>query len=139
LKLTEKDKKNAAKSICLCGFPTRTSGTSETHPLTLAQGSQGLFLKKETGPGTCNARAIFRSGQLGVYIRRSSRYNGVVKQISLSERSNPLGKPNFSFQKHQKEMAKKRKNEEKKQRKLEKNTNQPSEEPAQPSESGEVK
>jgi hypothetical protein len=29
IEATEKDKKNAAKSICLCGFPTRTSGTSE--------------------------------------------------------------------------------------------------------------
>jgi hypothetical protein len=50
-----------------------------------------------------------------------------------------LGKPNFSFQKHQKEMAKKKKNEEKKQRKLEKSTGQPAEEPAQPSGGGEVK
>jgi hypothetical protein len=31
-----------------------------------------------------------------------------------------LGKPNFSFQKRQKELAKQKKNEEKKQRKLEK-------------------
>ncbi len=33
-----------------------------------------------------------------------------------------MGKPNFSFQKRQKELAKKKKNEEKRQRKLEKNT-----------------
>ena len=33
-----------------------------------------------------------------------------------------MGKPNFSFQKHQKELARKKKNEEKKQRKLEKST-----------------
>jgi len=32
-----------------------------------------------------------------------------------------LAKPNFDFQKRQKELAKKKKNEEKKQRKLEKN------------------
>ena len=50
-----------------------------------------------------------------------------------------MGKPNFSFQKHQKEMAKKKKNEEKKQRKLEKNTGQPAEEPAHPSDGGEAK
>jgi len=50
-----------------------------------------------------------------------------------------LGKPNFSFQKHQKEMAKKKKNEEKKQRKLEKNADQPAEEQAQPSDGGEAK
>jgi hypothetical protein len=29
IEATEKDKKNAAKPICLCGFPTRTSGTSD--------------------------------------------------------------------------------------------------------------
>ena len=50
-----------------------------------------------------------------------------------------MGKPNFSFQKHQKEMAKKKKNEEKKQRKLEKNTVQPAEEPAHPADGGEAK
>jgi hypothetical protein len=33
-----------------------------------------------------------------------------------------LGKPNFSFQKRQKELAKKKKNEDKRQRKLEKNS-----------------
>jgi len=59
--------------------------------------------------------------------------------ISSAERSNTLGKPNFSFQKHQKEMAKKKKNEEKKQRKLEKNTAQPAEGPAQPADGGEAK
>lgn len=37
------------------------------------------------------------------------------------ERSITLAKPNFDFQKRQKELAKKKKNEEKKQRKLEKN------------------
>lgn len=33
-----------------------------------------------------------------------------------------MGKPNFSFQKRQKELAKQKKNEEKRQRKLDKNT-----------------
>ncbi len=36
-----------------------------------------------------------------------------------------MGKPNFSFQKRQKELAKKKKNEEKRQRKLEKNSAKP--------------
>jgi hypothetical protein len=36
-----------------------------------------------------------------------------------------LGKPNFNFQKRQKELAKQKKNEEKKLRKLEKNTLKP--------------
>ena len=36
-----------------------------------------------------------------------------------------MGKPNFNFQKHQKELAKKKKNEEKRQRKLEKNAVKP--------------
>jgi len=36
-----------------------------------------------------------------------------------------LGKPNFSFQKRQKELAKKKKSEEKRQRKLERNTATP--------------
>jgi hypothetical protein len=38
-----------------------------------------------------------------------------------------LGKPNFNFQKRQKELAKKKKNEEKKQRKLDKNAAKPAE------------
>jgi hypothetical protein len=40
-------------------------------------------------------------------------------------------KPNFNFQKRQKEIAKKKKNEEKRQRKLDKNTIQQAENPAQ--------
>lgn len=36
-----------------------------------------------------------------------------------------MGKPNFSFQKRQKELAKKKKNEEKRQRKLEKGAARP--------------
>jgi len=42
-----------------------------------------------------------------------------------------LAKPNFDFQKRQKEIAKKKKNEEKKQRKLEKNTASSAENPVQ--------
>ncbi len=36
-------------------------------------------------------------------------------------RRHPVGKPNFNFQKRQKELAKKKKSEEKRQRKLDKN------------------
>jgi hypothetical protein len=61
--------------------------------------------------------------------RRSS-----VEQIN--GRSSPLSKPNFNFQKRQKELAKKRKNEEKRQRKLEKNAIKPAED--QPTEGGEA-
>jgi hypothetical protein len=39
-----------------------------------------------------------------------------------------LGKPNFSFQKRQKELAKKKKQEEKRQRKLDNNAVKPAEE-----------
>jgi len=42
-----------------------------------------------------------------------------------------MAKPNFNFQKRQKEIAKKKKNEEKRQRKLDKNTMQPAENPVQ--------
>jgi hypothetical protein len=38
-----------------------------------------------------------------------------------------MGKPNFNFQKRQKELAKQKKNEEKKRRKLEKNAVKPAE------------
>jgi len=55
-----------------------------------------------------------------------------------SERSAALGKPNFSFQKRQKEIAKQKKNEEKKQRKLEKKAIEPTENPAQGQEGGET-
>jgi hypothetical protein len=50
-----------------------------------------------------------------------------------------LSKPNFNFQKRQKELAKKKKNEEKRQRKLDKNAVKPSEDPAAGAESGELK
>jgi len=38
-----------------------------------------------------------------------------------------MGKPNFNFQKRQREIAKQKKNEEKRQRKLEKNAEKPAE------------
>jgi len=50
-----------------------------------------------------------------------------------------LAKPNFDFQKRQKEIAKKKKNEEKKQRKLEKNTAASAENPVPVAEEGEAK
>lgn len=67
-----------------------------------------------------------------------------LSQIRLShsgsEENLPKGaimaKPNFDFQKRQKEIAKKKKNEEKKQRKLEKNAAASSEKPV-PAEEGE--
>lgn len=50
-----------------------------------------------------------------------------------------MGKPNFNFQKRQKELAKKKKNEEKRQRKLERNALKPAEDPGAATEGGEVK
>jgi len=49
-----------------------------------------------------------------------------------------MGKPNFSFQKRQKELAKKKKNEEKLQRKLEKNSVKPAGDQGLPAEGGEA-
>lgn len=47
-----------------------------------------------------------------------------------------MGKPNFNFQKRQKELAKQKKNEEKKQRKLDKNVvRRPGEDQGRPVES----
>jgi hypothetical protein len=46
-----------------------------------------------------------------------------------------VGKPNFNFQKRQKELAKQKKNEEKKQRKLDKNAVRPGEDQGRPVES----
>ena len=48
--------------------------------------------------------------------------------INSSLKELPMGKPNFGFQKRQKEIAKQKKNEEKRQRKLEKNAAQPADE-----------
>jgi hypothetical protein len=50
-----------------------------------------------------------------------------------------VAKPNFNFQKRQKELAKKKKSEEKRQRKLDKNSATPAGAPALPVEGGEVK
>jgi hypothetical protein len=50
-----------------------------------------------------------------------------------------LGKPNFNFQKRQKELAKKKKCEEKRQRKLDKSAIRPVEEPGRPAEGEEIK
>ena len=48
-----------------------------------------------------------------------------------------MAKPNFDFQKRQKEIAKKKKNEEKRQRKLDKNAVKPGEDQGRPAEGGE--
>jgi hypothetical protein len=50
-----------------------------------------------------------------------------------------LAKPNFDFQKRQKEIAKKKKNEEKKQRKMEKNAATPGENPVQTPNEGDAR
>jgi hypothetical protein len=50
-----------------------------------------------------------------------------------------VGKPNFNFQKRQKELAKQKKNEEKRQRKLDKNAVKPAGDQDTPAECGEVK
>jgi hypothetical protein len=50
-----------------------------------------------------------------------------------------LAKPNFDFQKRQKEIAKKKKSEEKRQRKMEKNTTASAENPVQPPNEGEAR
>ena len=50
-----------------------------------------------------------------------------------------MGKPNFNFQKRQKELAKKKKNEEKKQRKLDKHAEKPADDQNPPAETGEDK
>jgi hypothetical protein len=47
-----------------------------------------------------------------------------------------LGKPNFNFQKRQKELAKQKKNEEKRQRKLDKNSLKPAEDQTPRAEDG---
>lgn len=49
-----------------------------------------------------------------------------------------MAKPNFNFQKRQKEIARQKKNEEKKQRKLAKNAGKPAEEQGQSPEGGEA-
>ncbi len=49
-----------------------------------------------------------------------------------------MGKPNFNFQKRQKELAKKKKNEEKRQRKLDKSIIKPVQDQSPPPEDGNV-
>jgi hypothetical protein len=49
-----------------------------------------------------------------------------------------MAKPNFQFQKRQKELEKKKKNEEKLQRKLERNSTSPVEGEEEPGEAGEL-
>jgi hypothetical protein len=49
-----------------------------------------------------------------------------------------VGKPNFNFQKRQKELAKKKKSEEKKQRKLDKNVIKPADDQPVAAESAEL-
>ncbi len=61
----------------------------------------------------------------------------LVRKIS-SVRSHAVGKPNFNFQKRQKEIAKKKKSEEKRQRKLDKKATQPSEDQGKPAEGEEA-
>jgi phage protein D len=55
----------------------------------------------------------------------------------LPKRSCTLAKPNFDFQKRQKEIAKKKKHEEKKKRKLEKSKAESAENSEQPPQGGE--
>lgn len=87
-----------------------------------------------------------------VYIPFATLYNGIVNRHSptqtavkspdpknLLEKEQPLAKPNFDFQKRQKEIAKKKKNEEKRQRKLDKNAVKPAGDQDTPAECGEVK
>ncbi len=60
----------------------------------------------------------------------SSRYSSLASCEDLFRnrlRRHSLGKPNFSFQKRQKELARKKKNEEKRQRKLDRDPAAPAE------------
>jgi len=50
-----------------------------------------------------------------------------------------MAKPDFNYQKRQKEIARKRRKEEKRQRKLDKNEIQPAENPVQSTNEGEIK
>jgi hypothetical protein len=60
-----------------------------------------------------------------------------ITSEKIFSKEHSLAKPNFDFQKRQKEIAKKKKNEEKRQRKLEKNAAASAETPAQPPIEGE--
>jgi len=57
---------------------------------------------------------------------------GSICFLTALREVNPLAKPNFQFQKRQKELEKKRKQEEKRQRKLEKTPEQPAVNPDEP-------
>jgi hypothetical protein len=61
-----------------------------------------------------------------------SEHTRTSARKNLAIRSSPLAKPNFNFQKRQREIAKQKKNEEKKQRKLEKNATKPAEDQVEP-------
>ena len=90
---------------------------------------------------------------MDVYIQFASLYNEAVNpartgfrtvttsriRYNLPEKEQPLAKPNFDFQKRQKEIAKKKKNEEKRQRKMEKNTTASAENPLQTPNEGEAR
>jgi hypothetical protein len=61
-----------------------------------------------------------------------------VIRITHSNEGATLAKPNYQFQKRQKELQKKKKMEEKRQRKLEKSAHKASENPDQPPDQGET-
>jgi hypothetical protein len=67
----------------------------------------------------------------------SGPYHGSAQSEHFCLRGYLLGKPNFNFQKRQKELAKQKKNEEKRQRKLDKNTVKPAEDQPPRTEGGE--
>lgn len=62
-----------------------------------------------------------------------------VHEKYLFKRGNKMVKPNFNFQKRQKEIARKKKNEEKRLRKLDKNAVQTAEKPVQSPNEREIK
>jgi hypothetical protein len=66
-------------------------------------------------------------------------HQGAAQFVYFFLRRLVVGKPNFSFQKRQKELAKQKKNEEKRQRKLDKNAIKPAENQDTPAECGDVK
>jgi len=63
-------------------------------------------------------------------------HRGLAHFVNLFLGRYLLGKPNFSFQKRQKELAKKKKSDEKRQRKLDHNAVKPAEDQQQRTESG---
>jgi len=75
----------------------------------------------------------------GLASRRAHPYQDAAQFIHFFLRRLHVGKPNFSFQKRQKELAKQKKNEEKRQRKLDKNAVKPAGDRDTPAECGEVK